>query len=86
MNPQDVLRTGVTVIQPRADEGVWTNPVHAAIWALNGAGELTSTHNIRERGILETPIALGGTSHLGAMYEGMLRHGQRVPATDSEGR
>lgn len=37
---QDVVRSGVTVIQPRAKDGVWIHPVFGRVLSFNGAGEV----------------------------------------------
>lgn len=46
--------------------------VPAAIFVLNGTGELTGAHQIREWGLLETPILLTGTHGIPAASEGLL--------------
>jgi D-aminopeptidase len=59
-----VARTGVTAVVPR------TLPLAAGVAVLNGAGELTGSHEIREWGQLETPIYLTATMAVGRVYDG----------------
>ena len=81
-----IVRTGVTVIQPRPDKSVWTDPTYCSIWALNGAGEMTGAHIVNEHGVMEAPIALCGTTHVGAVHEGLLRQVvERMPEKDEQG-
>jgi D-aminopeptidase len=59
-----VERTGVTAVIPPA------LPVPAGTAVLNGAGELTGSLEIREWGILETPVYLTSTHAVGRVYDG----------------
>lgn len=61
-------QSGVTAIIPAADWYGLKCP--AAVWALNGAGEVTGAHQINEWGVLETPIFLTGTMSVGSVYDG----------------
>jgi D-aminopeptidase len=45
-------------------------PLPAGVAVLNGAGELTGSHEIREWGQLETPIYLTATMAVGRVYDG----------------
>jgi len=65
--------TGVTVIVPRAGRDTWLEPVYAGVAVLNGAGELTGSIQIREWGLMETPVFLTGTPYVGAVYEAATR-------------
>jgi D-aminopeptidase len=58
--------TGFTVIQPSPALG---DRKPAAVFALNGAGELTGSHQIREWGFLDTPIMLTNTPSVGRAYD-----------------
>ncbi len=62
-----VARTGVTVVDPGGD--VWASPVPAGVAVLNGAGELTSSLQIREWGLVETPVFLTSTMQVGRVYD-----------------
>jgi D-aminopeptidase len=61
-----VARTGVTAIIPPA------LPLQAGVAVLNGAGELTGSHEIREWGLLETPVYLTSTHAVGRVYDGAI--------------
>ena len=59
-----VARTGVTVVVPGSLS------LAAGVAVLNGAGELTASHEIREWGLLETPVYLTATMAVGRIYDG----------------
>jgi D-aminopeptidase len=59
-----VEQTGVTAVVPPS------LPVPAGTAVLNGAGELTGSLEIREWGILETPVYLTSTHAVGRVYDG----------------
>jgi D-aminopeptidase len=59
-----VERTGVTAIVPPS------LPLPAGTAVLNGAGELTGSLEIREWGLLETPVYLTSTHAVGRVYDG----------------
>jgi len=59
-----VERTGVTAIVPPS------LPLPAGVAVLNGAGELTGSHELREWGVLETPVYLTATHAVGRIYDG----------------
>ncbi len=61
-----VARTGVTAIVSPA------LPLRAGVAVLNGAGELTGSHEIREWGLLETPVYLTSTHAVGRVYDGAI--------------
>lgn len=60
-------QSGVTVVIP--GEEYFARPLPAAVWALNGAGEVTGSHLIAEWGLLSTPIFLTGTMSVGSVYD-----------------
>lgn len=60
-----VGRTGVTAIVPDGVAELFRAPMAAGVAVLNGAGELTGSIEIREWGILETPIVLVSTNNVG---------------------
>ncbi|MEI2643329.1 MAG: P1 family peptidase [Candidatus Nanopelagicales bacterium] len=66
-----IARTGVTVVNPGGD--VWASPVPAGVAILNGAGELTGSLQIREWGVVETPIFLTSTMQVGRVYDAACR-------------
>jgi D-aminopeptidase len=65
-----VARTGVTAILPGPVESLLQKPVPAGTAVLNGAGELTGSLEIREWGILETPVYLTSTHAVGRVMDG----------------
>lgn len=62
-----VERTGVTAVVPPS------LPLPAGTAVLNGAGELTGSLEIREWGLLETPVYLTATHAVGRVYDGAVR-------------
>lgn len=66
------VRTGVTVILPRAGQG-WRAPVFAGCHRFNGNGELTGLEWVRESGTLGTPIALTNTHSVGVVRDALVR-------------
>jgi D-aminopeptidase len=64
-----IARTGVTAILPTAVSELLQHPVSAGTAVLNGAGELTGSIQIREWGILETPIYLTSTHAVGRVMD-----------------
>ena len=65
------VRTGVTVIVPRAGS-VWAEPAFAGCHRLNGNGELTGLEWIRESGMLTTPVALTNTHSVGVVRDALV--------------
>jgi D-aminopeptidase len=65
-----VARTGVTAIVPAAPESLVAKPLVAGTAVLNGAGELTGSLQIREWGVIETPVYLTATMSVGRVYDG----------------
>lgn len=57
---QGPVRTGVTAILPH-DGNLYREKVAAAVYTLNGFGKATGFEQIRERGVIETPIVLTNT-------------------------
>jgi L-aminopeptidase/D-esterase-like protein len=64
------VRTGVTVILPRADR--LADPVFAGWFALNGNGEMTGTTWIEESGFLEGPISITNTHSVGTVRDAII--------------
>ena len=50
---------------------------------LNGAGELTGSIQIREWGVMETPVFLTATPYVGAVYHAATQVLGRAPAARS---
>ncbi|KUI73352.1 Beta-peptidyl aminopeptidase BapA [Cytospora mali] len=66
------INTGLTVILPHA--GWFDNAVHAGLFRLNGAGEMTGSHWIEETGLLSSPVVLTNTYAVGDAYRGVYDH------------
>jgi len=62
------VRTGVTVVLPH-EGSVWDEPVFAGLHSLNGNGEVTGSHWIRESGLLTSPIGLTNTHSVGVVRD-----------------
>jgi D-aminopeptidase len=67
-----VARTGVTAIVPDDLAEMYRRPMAAGVAVLNGAGELTGSIEIREWGVLETPIVLVSTNNVGRAYDAVV--------------
>jgi D-aminopeptidase len=65
-----VARTGITAILPSPVERMFQEPMQAGVAVLNGAGELTGSHEIAEWGWLASPVYLTATMALGRVYDG----------------
>jgi L-aminopeptidase/D-esterase-like protein len=74
-------RTGVTAILPRGRSGPLTAPVWAGFHSLNGNGEMTGTHWIREAGYFLGPIGITNTHSLGTVHQAMLQWMIEKPGT-----
>jgi D-aminopeptidase len=62
-----VGRSGVTAVVTGASREA---PLPAGTAVLNGAGELTGSLQVREWGVLETPVFLTATMAVGRVYDG----------------
>lgn len=65
------VRTGVTIVLPRADQ-VWQSTVFAGYHRLNGNGDLSGLQWIAESGQLGGPIALTNTYSLGTVRDALI--------------
>jgi L-aminopeptidase/D-esterase-like protein len=78
---QGPVRTGVTAVLPRQD--VWFNGVYAATHTLNGDGEMTGTHWIRDRETLMHPVLITNTGSVGTVHEAEIAYmTERHPTRD----
>jgi D-aminopeptidase len=66
------VRTGVTAIVPRLDEPA-LRPVWAGSFALNGNGEMTGTHWIRDAGQFCGPVCITNTHSVGVVHHAAVR-------------
>ena len=71
------VRTGVTAILPRG-YGAEPQPVWAGLYALNGNGEMTGSHWIRDAGYFVGPVCITNTHSVGMVHHGatkwMIQH------------
>jgi D-aminopeptidase len=78
---QGPVRTGVTVLQPRAGDAAH-DPVFAGWHMLNGNGEMTGTAWIEELGTINWPIAITNTHSVGVVHDALIayniQHGDQV--------
>jgi D-aminopeptidase len=65
-----VGRSGVTAVVPRDPRTLVSDRVPAGVSVLNGAGELTGSHAVREWGTIDTPVYLTATMAVGRVYDG----------------
>lgn len=68
------IRTGVTAILPW---GKTFKPVFASQFSLNGNGEMTGYHWIKESGFLESPIMITNTHSVGVVRDAVIGWQQR---------
>jgi len=73
-----IARTGVTAVVPGPVERVFAEPLQAGVAVLNGAGELTGSHEIREWGWLAWAVHLGATMAVGRVYDGAVSAAMRA--------
>lgn len=78
------IRTGVTAILPRGVDSA-LNPVAAAIFSLNGNGELTGSHWVEESGLMEGPVMITNTHSVGVVHDAVIAWRVRQGAADAEG-
>lgn len=67
----DAIRTGVTAIQPH-EGSVFREKVAAGVCTINGYGKATGFEQIRERGVIETPILLTNTLNVGRVSDALV--------------
>lgn len=67
------VRTGVTAILPHG-KNVYREPVKGAYFDMNGCGGLMGALQIREFGIIDTPIVLTNTMSMGSAAEGLIKY------------
>ncbi|MEH6719533.1 MAG: P1 family peptidase [Aurantimonas endophytica] len=73
LGEEPCVRTGVTAILPRLPADL-LHPVWAGFMAMNGNGEMTGTHWIREAGWFTGPICLTNTLSLGIAHHATARY------------
>jgi D-aminopeptidase len=70
------VRTGITAIQPHEGD-VFNSKVAAAVHSLNGFGEVTGAAQVREMGVIESPILLTGSFNVAHAMDGALEWAMR---------
>ena len=71
-DPARNIRSGVTAIIPRADNG-FPRPVWAGQHTLNGNGEMTGTHWINDAGYFKGPVCITNTHSVGMVHHGAIQ-------------
>jgi D-aminopeptidase len=78
------IQTGVTAILPRAADDL-THPVWSGVYSLNGNGEMTGTHWIRDAGWFTGPITITNTFSVGLAHHATLKWmARRFPDFEDE--
>ncbi len=67
------IRTGVTAILPHTGN-LYQRPVKAAFFDFNGCGGLQGSLQIREFGLIDTPIALTNTMSMGTVGDAIVKY------------
>ncbi len=80
----NAIRTGVTAVLPRGPDTV-DRKVHAAVFSLNGNGELTGSHWIEEGGIMEGPVMITNTHSVGVVRDAVIAWQVENGTADKEG-
>ena len=70
------VRTGVTVILPHEDDP-FRHKVRAAVHTINGFGKAHGFEQVRELGVLESPVALTNTLNVGLVVDALVQHAVR---------
>ena len=65
------VRTGVTAILPHSGN-IFRDKVAACIHRINGFGEVTNSEQVREMGVIDTPILLTGTTNVPRAADALL--------------
>ena len=78
------VRTGVTAIIPRGHDSL-NDPVYAAVFSLNGNGEMTGTNWIEESGFLEGPVVITNTHSVGVARDAVIQWRIKHGAADATG-
>lgn len=70
------VRTGVTVILPHG-ESLFRHKVCAAVHTINGFGKPLGFEQVRELGVIESPIALTNTLNVGLVADALVQYAIR---------
>lgn len=66
------VRTGVTVILPH-EGNIFMEKVRAAVHTINGFGKAVGFEQVRELGVLESPVALTSTLNVGLVADALVQ-------------
>lgn len=72
-NGMIALRTGVTAILPHSGN-MFREKVNAGVHTINGFGKANGFEQIRERGVIETPILLTNTLNVGRVVDALVEY------------
>jgi D-aminopeptidase len=67
----EAVRTGVTAIVPHGDS-LFREKVAAGVCTINGFGKAAGFEQVRERGVIETPIVLTNTLNVGRASDALI--------------
>jgi D-aminopeptidase len=67
------VRTGVTVVLPHSGN-LFREQVIGAVHTINGFGKATGFEQIRELGLIESPIALTNTLNVGIVWDALVEY------------
>ena len=67
------VRTGVTVILPHTGN-LFQSKVCAAVQTINGYGKALGFEQVRELGVIESPVALTNTLNIGLVADALVQH------------
>jgi D-aminopeptidase len=72
------VRTGVTIVLPaQRGENLFRHKVHAAVHTINGFGKPFGFEQVRELGLIESPIALTNTLNVGLVADALVQYAIR---------
>jgi len=81
---QGPVRTGVTAVLPRGRH-VFSDPVFAGWYSLNGNGEMTGTTWVEEGGFLEGPVMITNSHSVGVVRDAVIAWRVQQAPPDAEG-
>ena len=70
------IRTGITAILPHPGN-IFREKLPAAVYTINGYGKATGFEQIRDLGVIETPICLTGTLNVGRVWDAVVTYSIR---------
>jgi D-aminopeptidase len=74
------IRTGVTIVLPHGKD-IFCLKVRAAVHTINGFGKVGGFEQVRELGVVESPIALTNTLNVGLVADALVQHAVRQNPT-----